>query len=184
MAACIHAEDLVVDHMCDPCERVPIGLVKSGEGPGDSRHRNATIHHWVFHDISTVIESDELVPYHLRIDSKRDRRQAQQDEQIGPPPRCGIPLRHGASSVCCSKVTCFSPLRRPFGHSVCGTIRSPTADYLWKAVHRNRARLSSPLLLRLCFDDAKLSDVRKQRPPAKFLIAALSLQRELLRWNG
>src|SRR6266404_2419278 len=47
MATCIHAEELAVDHMCDPREWMPVPLVKGGKGPGHSRESNAAIYHAV-----------------------------------------------------------------------------------------------------------------------------------------
>ena len=37
MATCKRAEELAIDHMCDPCEWMPVPLVKSGKRPGESR---------------------------------------------------------------------------------------------------------------------------------------------------
>src|ERR1700746_2770454 len=59
MATCIHAEEFGVDHMRDPCEWMPVPLVKGGKCPGDSRECNATIYHCVLLDIRIVIQSDE-----------------------------------------------------------------------------------------------------------------------------
>ena len=82
MATCIHAEEFGVDHMGDPCKWMPVPLVKGGKGPGDSRECNAAIYDCVLLDIRIVIQSDELMPDHLRINRKRHYRQAEQDEQI------------------------------------------------------------------------------------------------------
>ena len=83
MATRKHAEELAIDHMCDPCEWVPVPRVKGGKRPGESRERNTAIHHWIFLDIRRVIESDKAMPYYLRINPKRNYRQPEQDEQIG-----------------------------------------------------------------------------------------------------
>src|SRR6266481_732392 len=82
MATCIHAKELPVDHMCDPREWMPVPLVKGGKGPGNSRECKAAIHHCVLLDIRIVIQSDELMPDHLRINRKRHYRQTEQDEKI------------------------------------------------------------------------------------------------------
>src|SRR5437667_10014557 len=79
MAACIHAEEVAVDHMCHPRKWVPVPLVKSSERPGDSRECNTAIHHQVLLDIRIVIQSDELMTHHLRINPKRYDGQAEQD---------------------------------------------------------------------------------------------------------
>src|SRR6266446_1720479 len=90
MATCIHAEELAVDHMCDPRKWMPVCHVKSGERPCESRERNAAIHHWVLLDVLIVIESDELMADHLRINPKRHYRQTEQDEEIGSPECCSL----------------------------------------------------------------------------------------------
>src|SRR5438876_12062478 len=66
MAACNRTEELAIDHVCDPCEWMPVARVKSGKRPGESRERNTAIHHWVFLDIRKVIDRDEAMPDHLR----------------------------------------------------------------------------------------------------------------------
>jgi hypothetical protein len=43
----------------------------------------AAIHHWIILDIPTIIESDELMPNHLRINPKGDYRQPEENENIG-----------------------------------------------------------------------------------------------------
>src|SRR5437868_11663836 len=107
MATCVHAEELAVDHMCDPREWMPVCLLKSGKRRSESRERNAAIHHWVLYDIRIIIESDELMPDHLRINSKRHYRQTNQDEQIGSPECCSVPHPESfrGSSVGCGKTT-------------------------------------------------------------------------------
>src|SRR5206468_10533013 len=44
MAACKYAEELAVDHMCDPREWMPVSLVKSGKRPGNPAERHTAIH--------------------------------------------------------------------------------------------------------------------------------------------
>src|SRR6266536_3041029 len=62
---------------------MPIYRMKIGKRPGESRERNTAIHHWIFLDIRKVIQRDEVMPYHLRINPKRHYRQTEQDEKIG-----------------------------------------------------------------------------------------------------
>ena len=52
--------------------------------------RNTAIHHWIFLDIRRVIESDEAMPDHLRIDPKRYYRQTEQDEKVGSLECCNV----------------------------------------------------------------------------------------------
>src|SRR5947208_2462202 len=113
MATCNHAEKLAVDHMCDPGEWMPVCLVKSGERPGESRERNAAIHHRVFLDIRIVIQSDELMPHHLRINPKCYYRQTEQDEKVGSLEGC-----NAADLAGCGKADSFSLLRAPFSHTL------------------------------------------------------------------
>ena len=72
MTTRIQTEELAVDHVCDPRERVPVRGVKRGERPTKSREGNSAIHHRIFFDVRIVIESDELMADHLRINTKRD----------------------------------------------------------------------------------------------------------------
>src|SRR5437899_2720412 len=121
MATCIHAEELAVDHMCDPREWMPVPRVKSGKGPGESAEGNTAIHHWVLLDISKVIDGDELMPDYLRINPKCRDRQTGGDE-----PECGNAAkleRFSGSSVGRGKADSLSLLRRPFSHAVCETIK-------------------------------------------------------------
>src|SRR6266404_8558498 len=90
MATGEHAEELAVDHMCDPREWMPVPGVKSRKRPGESIERHAAIHHGVFRDIRKVIEMDEAMPDHLRIDPKRYDRQTDQDEEVGSLECCTI----------------------------------------------------------------------------------------------
>src|SRR6266550_8588274 len=76
------AEELAVDHMCDPCEWMPVPRVKSSKRPGEAPERNTAIHHWIFLDIRGVIERDEAMPYQLGIDPERHYRKPEQDENV------------------------------------------------------------------------------------------------------
>jgi hypothetical protein len=82
MAACVHAEELAVDHMRDPRERMPVCRVERGERPSESRERNTAIDHWIFADVRGVVERDELMPDHLCVNSECNCPQSEQDEEI------------------------------------------------------------------------------------------------------
>src|SRR4029077_12271726 len=133
MATCKHAEELAIDHMCDPREWMPVSEVKSRERPGESIERHAAIHHEVFRDIRRVIEIDEAMPYQLRINPKCYYRQTEQDEKIASLECCNMAdlecsllaktFGVWSSSVGCGKAASFSLLRRPSIHAVCETIR-------------------------------------------------------------
>src|SRR5436309_5794551 len=135
MNHCVHeqmptsnrAEELAVDHMCNPCEWMPIARVKSGKRPGESAEGNTAIHHWVPLDIRNVIDHDEAMPYQLLVDPKRHYRQTEQDDKVGSLKCHGSACvslaiaRNTGSPVGCAKPGSLSLLRRPFIHAVCET---------------------------------------------------------------
>jgi len=131
MATCNRAEELAIDHMCDPSEWMPVPRVKSGKSPGEARERNPAIHHWIFLDIHGVIERGEVMPDHLRIDPKRYYRQTEQDQKVGSLECCSSACvalafaraENGIFLPGCGVAPVFSLLRRPFSHAVCETIR-------------------------------------------------------------
>ena len=125
MATRNHAEELAIDHMCDPREWMPVPRVKGGKRPGESRERNTAIHHWIFLDIRRVIESDEAMPYQLRIDPKRYGCQTEQDDKVGSLECCNVadPESFPSSFVGSGKADSFSLLRDPFSHAHCEIIR-------------------------------------------------------------
>ena len=63
----IQAKDLAVEHVGNPCERMPVGGVKCRECPRDSGQRQAAVHNRVLADIPVVIQDDELVVHHLGV---------------------------------------------------------------------------------------------------------------------
>jgi len=58
---------------------MPVCHMKRGESPDKSRAGETAIHHRIFPDIRGVIESDELMPDHLRINPERDCAEGEQD---------------------------------------------------------------------------------------------------------
>src|SRR5262245_5708955 len=133
MATRNRAEELAIDHMRDPCEWMPVPRVKGGKRPGESLERNTAIHHWIFLDIRGVIERDEAMPDHLRIDPKRHYRQTEQDEKIGSVKCCSVADLESSlfaktfglrsSFVARGRGNSFSLLRAPFSHATSETIR-------------------------------------------------------------
>src|SRR5204863_2390004 len=97
MSTCERAEKLAIDHVCDPCEWMPVPRVKSRKRPCQAPERNTAIHHWIVLDIRKVIQSDEVMPDHLRIDPERHYRQSEQDESVRSLEYC--------SSACVSSAT-------------------------------------------------------------------------------
>src|SRR5437773_2643721 len=104
---------------------MPVPRIKSAKRPADSSERNTAIHHRAFVDIRRVIESDEAMPYQLRIHPKRHCRQTEQDEKIGSLEYYNVTNPEGfrTSFVGCGKVDSFSLLRGPFSHAFCETIQ-------------------------------------------------------------
>ena len=117
MSACVHAEELAVDHMRDPRERMPVSRVERGESPSEPRERNTVIHHWVFPDVRGVIERDELMPDHLYINSECNCPQSQQDEEIWSLQSFRVAEWGDSSFVLRSNKSSFSLSRSLFGHS-------------------------------------------------------------------
>src|SRR5581483_4855508 len=103
---------------------MPVPRMKSGKRPGESRHRHTAIHHWIVLDIRKVIQSDEVMPDHLRVDPKRYHRQTDQDEKVGSLECCNAADLESfrSSFVGCGKADSFSLLRDAFSHTLCETI--------------------------------------------------------------
>jgi|SRR6516165_6722418 len=97
---------------------MPVRRMKRGECPSDSGARNTPIHHWIFPDIRGVIERDELMPHHLRVNPKRHCRETEQDGNIGAPEDFTVAELRDISSVGCGRATSFSLLRFSFRHAV------------------------------------------------------------------
>src|SRR5437763_13395262 len=107
--------------MCDPRQRMPVCLVKSGECPGESRKGNAAIHHWIIFNIPAIIESDELMPNDLRINPKGDYRQPENNKKIRSC-ECGnvaVLERFSDETVGRGGNINLSVLRSYFSHRVC-----------------------------------------------------------------
>src|SRR5262249_1239221 len=126
--ACVHVKELTIDHVRNPSERMPVRRVKRGERPGESRAGHTMIHHLVFLDIRGVIESDELMPDHLRINRERHYCETQRDEEIGSPAFCTVAYRHGPSRVRCGRANSPSFLRTSFPH---GSLRRYQTTNTW-----------------------------------------------------
>ena len=62
---------------------MPVCGVKRSERPSESRPSNTAIHHWILLDIRRVIESDEVMPDHLRINRKRHDCQSSGNRDFG-----------------------------------------------------------------------------------------------------
>ena len=150
MATCVQAEQLAVDHVCDPCERMPVYRIKRSERPAESREGNTAIHHWVVLDIHTVIERDELMSDHLRINGERHNSQGSGDEEIHSTEQCSLTMTGcGRSFASEANATSLSFSRRVFSHSVKETVRPQTAGHQTKA-HKERHSIVCRSLL-VCY---------------------------------
>ena len=73
-----HAEELHVEHVREPGERVPVGDVERGEGPGDplpGQARRCTAR--VLGDVAVVVEEDEGVAGDARVERERREREGE-----------------------------------------------------------------------------------------------------------
>ena len=62
---------------------MPVRRIKRSECPDESPERNAAVQHRIFLDIRGVIESDELMPDHLRINRERQNSQGSGNRDLG-----------------------------------------------------------------------------------------------------
>jgi len=121
MVPCVRAKELAIDHVRNPGERMPICRMKCGERPSKSRERNTAIHVWIFPDIRGVIESDELMPDYLGVNSKRHHRETEQDDEIGSLQTYIMAKRDDTWSFCRCNMSSF-----PFS---CRSVRHLSQDY-------------------------------------------------------
>jgi hypothetical protein len=66
----VGAEQLHVEHVREPGERVPIAQQAGGEGPARAVEGKAAAHDGVFADVARVVVLDEAVPVGLRVDGE------------------------------------------------------------------------------------------------------------------
>ena len=60
-------EDLAIEHMRKPGERMPIAGGSGGEGPDDVAPTQALLDERVIRDIDAVVEADEIVSDSLEV---------------------------------------------------------------------------------------------------------------------
>jgi hypothetical protein len=70
----VHPEDLDIQLMGKPCQRVPVAGMGRGESPGQIACREAPSHVGVLGDVLFIVEVDEIVAGNLPEDGKRDQR--------------------------------------------------------------------------------------------------------------
>ena len=98
---------------------MPVCRIKCRERPGKSRGSNTTVHHWIFLDISRVIETYKLMPHHLRVNRERHNTQPSSDEEIDSTEKCSLTTA-GCDRLFASQanITSLSLSGFVFGHSV------------------------------------------------------------------
>lgn len=71
------AENLGIEHVGNPRERMPIGSVKMGEGPRDALKGETARDHRIVADVFGVVVIDEVKSVHLPINAEDGEREAE-----------------------------------------------------------------------------------------------------------
>src|SRR5579863_3120588 len=82
LRARIQSEELAIQHMRQPCHRMPVGLFKAGEGPTHIGGCQSGTDMDVVGDVGVVVpEAEEIVMYDREIEEQRrdDERSGQQE---------------------------------------------------------------------------------------------------------
>ena len=66
----IESESFEIEHMCQPCNRVPIGGIRLSESPDYAFAGQSLCHMCVLGDIAVVVKVEELVVDHLPVGQK------------------------------------------------------------------------------------------------------------------
>ena len=84
MLARVQAEDLAVQHVRKPGERVPVGRVGLGEGPDDAVGAEAVAYARVLGDVGAVVVGlEEAMVGHLGVQHERDQEEDEPDPARG-----------------------------------------------------------------------------------------------------
>jgi hypothetical protein len=87
-AARVQPEELHVEHVGEPGERVPVRHVRAEEGPGGSLQGEALAHDLISEDVGVVVAVDELEATHTPVEEHHDQREPARQQ----PPRTQQPL--------------------------------------------------------------------------------------------
>ncbi len=81
-------EELHVEHVRDPSERVPVRRVELGERPAQAFERQAAQHPRILREVRRRVVGDERVPEHAPVDERdrRDETEAGEAEPGDPEP--------------------------------------------------------------------------------------------------
>ena len=82
----IQSENLAIQRMGKPGQRVPVGLLKRGERPSDSAPVNARAHLRIFDDIAIVVVAQEFGAEHAVVKRQGTQRQQQAKNQAALAP--------------------------------------------------------------------------------------------------
>src|SRR5438105_14252278 len=67
VAACVQTEDLTVNHVSNPGDRMPVGSMKGRECPDQAVEGNAGVNHVIVANVDIVVQADKLVIDHLDV---------------------------------------------------------------------------------------------------------------------
>src|SRR5580698_1992225 len=73
VARWVHPKKLNVQCVREPRQRVPVGLLRAAEGPGDGGPVQSGFHVSVSRDVAVVIEVHKLVSRHSAVNQKRQQ---------------------------------------------------------------------------------------------------------------
>ena len=81
----VEPEELDVEHMREPGDRVPVGHLQRRERPADPSPGQATPHHGVVGHVPVVVEEEEVVTGHLGVEQQRAQEERGSDAPPGVP---------------------------------------------------------------------------------------------------
>ena len=76
----VQREELHVEHVGEPAERVPVRDVRAVEGPGDALQREALAHHLIAEDVGVVVAVDELEAADRPVEQDHDERESAREQ--------------------------------------------------------------------------------------------------------
>src|ERR1700757_4162528 len=109
MSGGIVAEPLIVSGVRQPGERVPVGGVVSGEGPGERLPAQARLHMIVDGDVDIVVVVNERMRLDGRVERNGEQREKETNDDCAPQARRRAALSREASGLFPERT--FVPLR-------------------------------------------------------------------------
>src|SRR5208337_494471 len=71
----MHPEELEIQHVREPGQRVPVSGMQGGESPGEPLISKAILDRGIFSDVYAIIEIDKLMGSQIAIDGQRGHHQ-------------------------------------------------------------------------------------------------------------